>query len=202
MTHKYQSVYGIPVRPWFTEVLGEVSVRFTHDSSAFLLGALSGEDRLLHRRICGVILGTGLGFAAMEDGKLLLNPEGGPAISIFRMPYRDGIAEDYASRRAVENLYKRLSGSGEALSVKDIAERARRGDVMAERCFQTLGKSLGEILLPVVREHNFTLLLLGGAISKSAGLFLPQLRSSLPGIEIREAANIDEAPLYGAAGIA
>ena len=148
-----------------------------------------------------MILGTGLGFASMVDRTLLLNDQGGPGISIFRRPYRDGTAEDYASRRAVEAQYRALTHRAEIPTVKDIADLARSGDREARACFQTLGQSLGEILQPVIRENGFTLLLLGGAIAKSADLFLPQLRSSvaLPSLTVRPASHIDAAPLIGAA---
>ena len=39
MKHKYTAICGVPLRPWFAEVLGDVPVRFLHDSAAFILGA-------------------------------------------------------------------------------------------------------------------------------------------------------------------
>ena len=40
MKHKYQSVFGVPLRPWFIKTLGNIPVTFLHDSTAFLLGAV------------------------------------------------------------------------------------------------------------------------------------------------------------------
>lgn len=201
MRHKYQSVYGAPMRPWFQEALGPVPVSFLHDSTAFLLGAATEENLRRHQRICGVILGTGLGFASMYNGRMNLTPQGGPGISVFARPYRDGSAEDYASRRAVENAYARLRPGRPVPTVREIAGLAAAGDPGAARCFEELGRCLGEILRDILEEEGFTLLLLGGAISKSAGLFLPALSGSLKGlaVEARPAEDIDLAPLLGAA---
>ena len=200
MKHKYQSVYGLPMRPWFREALGEIPIGFLHDSTAFLLGAAAPLDLRRHDRICGVIIGTGLGFASMYGGRMNLNPQGGPGISIFARPYREGTAEDYVSRRAVENAYARLHPGRPVPTVKEIAGLAA-GDPGAAACFDGLGRALGQVLRGIIEEERFTLLLLGGAISKSAGLFLPGLREELTGlnIEARPAEDIDLAPLVGAA---
>lgn len=200
MTHKYAGIYGLPMRPWFWEELGDIPILFLHDSSAFLLGALSDEDRRRFTRICGTMIGTGLGFASMFEGKIFQNPQGGPGISIFSRPFRDSTAEEYASRRAVENSYRRLCPDGPVLQVVEIAQLAREGKPQARQAFQELGACLGEILRPICAEHAFQLLLLGGAISKSADLFLPALSAAMGDVlpVIRPTKDIDNAPLAGA----
>jgi hypothetical protein len=45
MTHKYQSIYKVPMRPWFEAGAGPVPVRFVHDSTAFMLGAFASFGR-------------------------------------------------------------------------------------------------------------------------------------------------------------
>lgn len=203
MEHKYQSVFGVSMRPWFSEALGDIPISFLHDSTAFLLGAVKNEDLLHHRRICGVIIGTGLGFASMYDGKIKLNPQGGPGISIFSRPFGDGIAEDYVSRRAIELSYSRLNPVQPVPPVKDIAGLAKDGDPGAAKCFVDMGRCLGQVLRSIIEEKLFTLVLLGGAISKSAELFISELRDTLSelNVEVRPAEDIDSAPLLGAAKI-
>lgn len=201
MTHKYAGIYGIPMRPWFQEFLGEIPITFLHDSTAFLLGAAGEDDRRHYRRICGAIIGTGLGFASMIDGKILQNAQGGPGISIFSRPFRESTAEDYVSKRAIEHSYHRLRPDTPVPSVAEIAESARAGDPCAQRAFSELGDSLGLILRDICAENRFELLLLGGAISKSADLFLPSLQAAMSGRwspEIRAVSNADDVPLFGA----
>ena len=203
MRHKYAAIYGIPMRPWFEEGLGaQIPIHFLHDSTAFLLGAARNLDRNRYKRICGAIIGTGLGFASMFDGKIYENPQGGPGISIFSRPFRDSIAEDYVSKRAVEREYQMLCPGEPLPTVEEIASMAREGHEIPLRIFQDLGTALGEILRDICAENRFELLLLGGAISKSADLFIPALRKAMAGPwipEIRQAGNLDSAPLLGAA---
>ncbi len=85
MKHKYTAICGVPLRPWFAEVLGDIPVRFLHDSAAFILGAAETDSP--YRRIAGVMLGTGLGFALTVNGKPCLTDRGTPLVSIWNTPY-------------------------------------------------------------------------------------------------------------------
>ncbi len=200
MRHKYASIYGIPLRPWFEEVLGGIEVTFLHDSEAFLKGAirLSG---LNYNRACGVIIGTGLGFAVSQNQVVLRNLAGGPKISIFQMHYKDGTAEDYVSKRGIIRRYQELNGETRRREVLEIANAARNGEAAAIRVFRETGTHLAAILHDIIGENEMECLFLGGAISKSAELFLPQLKEGLLGIPslklIRKAEDIDNVPLYG-----
>lgn len=204
MTHKYLSIRGIPLRPWLREGAGDIPVVFLHDSHAFLLGGLWEDPAYRSERVAGVTIGTGLGFAAWIDGKIYANAQGGPGISIFARPYRDGVSEDYVSRRAVLSRYRALTGTDDpALDAAHIAGLAREGQSEAAEVFAGLGRDLAGILHGVLRDNGFGRLLLGGAISKSADLFLPELKNGLKDLEcitcIAAVKDIDMAPVFGAA---
>lgn len=202
MHHKYEAVFGKSLKPWLFNGIGrELPVCFLHDSTAFLLGACAGLSPL-PERVCGVIIGTGLGFASMIDGHILKNASGGPGISIFGRPYLEGTAEDYVSKRGILHRYRELSSlSRRDTEVKDIADLARSGKKEAQQAFMEMGIHLSAILLPILKEYGFQLLFLGGAISKSADLFLPALKEGLSSvsIEIRTVSDSDYVPLRGAA---
>lgn len=204
MRHKYAAIYGIPMRPWFEKGVGPLPIRFLHDSTAFILGATCTGRYTAFRRIGAVIIGTGLGFASMFDSRVFSNPDGGPGISIFQRPYRESTAEEYVSRRAILSHYKKLCpDAATSADVSDIANLARSGQPEAVEVFNALGFHLSEILHDILWENRFECLLLGGAISKSADLFLPALQqglSDLPTLAcIEPAEDIDNAPLLGAA---
>lgn len=209
MKHKYQSVYGMSLRPWLEEGLYEaVPTVFLHDSTAFLLGAIRSIPSKNYRRICGVIIGTGLGFASMIDGKILEQPSGGPGISIFGRPYRGKTAEDYISKKGILSRYHQLAGdcksngtASDSIEVKELAERAGRGEENARKVFHETGTHLAAVLLPIMKEYRFEQLILGGAISKSSALFLPALKEGLRTVpvDILPACDPDMAPLLGAA---
>lgn len=203
MKHKYQSVYGMNLRPWIEEGIGRpLPICFLHDSTAFLLGAATSLTEEECSSLCGVIIGTGLGFASMADGRILEQPSGGPGISIFGRPYLGKTAEDYVSRRGIIYRYRQLSPACDGeIEVKEIADRARAGSREACAVFHETGEHLAAILLPVVQENGFRHMLLGGAISKSADLFLPDLKKGLKPVHItvEPARDPDMAPLLGAA---
>lgn len=203
MRHKFPALYGIPLRPWIQEAAGKLPVRFLHDSTAFLLGeywkgGLQGEGNA-----AGVMLGTGLGFAYMRNGVVQLNPQGGPGFSLYTVPYRGGIAEDYVSRRGIINRYlERASKAEGGTDVADIARLAREGSEPARAAMRETGKMLGEILLPVLKEKRCRRLTIGGQISKAYSLFGPELEQTLAEIRldrILPAANPDDAHLLGCA---
>ncbi len=203
MTHKYAAIKGIPLRPWIQEGIGDLPVHFLHDAHAFLLGAVRSGGRP-YQRYCGVTIGTGLGFATLIDGHLLKNDQGGPGISVFAKHFKDGISEDYVSRRALLARYRELCGSGaDGLDLYDIGLLAEKGEKNAVLLHEEMGRNLAGILHDILRDNRIECLLLGGAVSKSAPLFIEELKSGLKDLpllrEIAPAKEIDLAPLLGAA---
>ena len=198
MEHKYTALYGIPLRPWFTEVLGDIPVRFLHDSSAFLCGVSALHPEI--KNCTGVMIGTGLGFAVMLDGEIQQNETGGPAHSIFRLPYRGLTAEDYVSARAVVRLYNEQAAVP-AADAKEVSERAYAGDKLALDVFAQMGEHLAEIIAPKLKTLGTQALYLGGQVSKSFPLFEKTLRAGLADVatlaRIEPAEDLDMAHLCG-----
>jgi len=202
MDHKYASVKGACLRPWFTDTLGNVPIRFLHDAAACLLGLMGEPETGCYSRVAVATLGTGLGFALSIDGKVQTNARGGPAVSLFNRPYRDGIAEDYVSRRGILARYRRASGQDEALDVVDIAALAQKNDADALRVFRETGTMLGEILRPVLIEQRIECVVIGGQIARAGSLFEDSLRTALGGIPslhaIQPVSDFTVLPLRGA----
>lgn len=167
MQHKFTALYGKSISGPFNEAGLEVS--YLHDSTAFLLGEVSEKDG---SSPMGVMLGTGLGFAMMRDGKICVNRAQTPALAVWNMPWKDGIAEDYVSQRALMKPY------GGEKSVREIADLARNGDEKAMATFRNTGRELSEMLAVIMDQLGCTGLVLGGQISKSADLF--DLRIPVP----------------------
>ncbi len=189
MEHKYTAIYGVPLRPWFTEVLGDVPVCFVHDSTAFLCGAASAHPEI--RDCAGVMIGTGLGFALMRAGQILRNETGGPAVSIFNAPFRGATAEDCVSARGVLNAYN-SQAMPSAREAREVALRASNGDAKALAVYREMGAALAEILAPILPQYGVKALYLGGQVSKSFPLFEASLREGLAGVTTLE--RIEPAP--------
>ena len=198
MEHKYTALYGIALRPWFTEVLGDVPVAFLHDSSAFLCGVSSLHPEI--RNCAGVMIGTGLGFAVMQNGVIQQNKNGGPAYSIFRLPCRGLTAEDYVSARAVVRRYNEQAPLP-AADAKEVADRALAGDAVAQDVYASMGTVLAEVIAPTLKKLGTQALYLGGQVSKSFPLFEATLREGLREVatltRIEPAEDLDMAHLCG-----
>lgn len=200
MKHKYLAIYNVPLCPWFQEILGDVPVRFLHDSSAFLFGAAKQHPDI--RNCAGVMIGTGLGFCVMENGDVLQNEAGGPKYSIFALPYRGTTVEEFVSARGVVHHYNDRAATP-ADSALEVSERAEKGDRIACEVFSEMGAILAETILPILRDTGSTALYLGGQISKSFRLFEKSLKQGLASLDtltlIEPAEDVDMAHLVGVA---
>lgn len=170
MKHKFAAVYG---ERFADLVEGEPSsFRFVHDVNAMLLGEMRHGAGVGYRRAALVTLGTGLGFSLSIDGKLLENELGSPLVSLYSRPFRDGILEDYASKRGF------LRGF-EGITVKELAEKAFGGDAAALARFREVGGILAAGVAPFLAEWGIQCLLFGGQISRSYALMAPSVEEEL-----------------------
>ena len=153
-----------------------------------------------YSRVALVALGTGLGFAMSIDGHILKKATGSPLVSIFGLPYRDGILEDYASKRGFLCTFQALGGQG-ATTVKDIAEFASGGDKAALETFRSIGSTIARTISPILKEYGIECLLFGGQISRSFRFLESALREGLSGVEslvdISQVSDFDNATFNG-----
>lgn len=172
MRHKWKDAYQKPLSPVLRAVLGQVQIAFLHDSSAFMLG--EGYQGAGFGKVCvgSVILGTGLGFAYMQGGRVQVTSGQRPRIALWNTPFRNGMAEDYVSRAAIRARFAKAGGDKTA-DVHDIAQQAFAGDDAAIRAFSQTGMFLGEIISPVMQKLGCAHLILGGQIARSAQLWMP-----------------------------
>ena len=206
MQHKFKSVYGFDLRSAFYQMPGidrDVPVRFMQDANAILTGEIHYGNARGFANAALVTLGTGLGFAVSESGKVLSNPLGGPFYIIFSIPYNGGILEDFTASRGIIRIYKGLlsSVSTDGLAASDIGYWADRGDVTSVRTFQKVGRILGEALRDILLERKTECLLFGGQISRSFHHMEQSLRETLCDVsslrKITRIKNMDNAALMG-----
>ena len=146
MTHKFRSICGVDLRGVLHAMPGvpaDAEIRFMQDVNAALAGEIARGNAAGYGASALVSLGTGLGFALSRDGRVLCNPAGGPKVVIFNLPYRDGILEDYASKRGFLRIYGELAGHTDpALTVADLGRMAGEGMPGPARPSQRSGASL------------------------------------------------------------
>ena len=195
MRHKLAALDGVSLRDELATAVGldGAAVRFVNDADAFGLGEWWAGAALGHERVVAITLGTGLGSAFLEGGRIVRDG------SLHLVPFRGGPVEDVVSRRG---LLARYGGNGD-LDVEAIAERARSGEARACETFAAVFAALAEFLTPWLADFDATCLVVGGSIARAWDLIDPVLRPALRSVESLEvvtaAASIDDAPLLGAA---
>jgi glucokinase len=183
---------GIPLGPFLKRKFG-IPVFINNDGSLFaygeaMAGALPEVNRRLaeagspkrYRNLLGITFGTGFGAGVVTGGELLLGDNGvGGDIWCFRnKKYRDYIAEEGVSIRAVKRVYRELTGDETDLTPKEIADIShgkRPGDRAAARqAFAELGEVAGDAIAMADTIVD-GLVVIGGGLAHSSDLIFPAL---------------------------
>lgn len=200
---KFDALNGVDVRAGLLAALPHPpeSVLFLNDADAFGLGEWVAGAARGYQRVAAVTLGTGVGSAFLESGRIVSDgsavpPEG--RVDLLRIG--DAPLEDVVSRRAILADYSGRTGVT-GLDVADIAERARGGDPTACAVFETAYSALGAVLAPWLRRFGAQVLVVGGTIAASWDLVGPPLLGAAKdvGIPVVPAGNLDEAAEIGTA---
>lgn len=185
MTHKFAAVKDC----FFSEFSGNIPACFIHDANAFLLGELLHGAGRGFQRVGGITLGTGLGAALAVNGELQIKIPGSPAehVSLWNQPYRDGIAEDYVSVRALLKNFPDMDG-------KMLEDAAREGCIGARHAWQQYSADLYQLLRGWKSRLAVEVIVVGGQLRK--GLFLGE--DAPEELNIRFSELGEDAALWGA----
>lgn len=206
MGHKFLNIYGVKLRECFREIPGifpDIPINFIHDANAVLIAELWKGNALGFPDTAVVTLGTGLGFAFSKGGIIQSNSLGCPLVTIFKLPYKGGILEDFTARRGFLKIYSEISGNSiEGIDVCDLGKWAGEDDENSIQTFHKVGSILAEALHNILIERGIQCLLFGGQISRSFQYMEEALRQGLVDVEclrkISVVKSIDNAPLLGA----
>ncbi|MGZ5253057.1 MAG: ROK family protein [Flavitalea sp.] len=194
--HKYESLYGENVKILLADQLGiePSQILMLNDASAFLLGELNGGAGRGFTNAVGITLGTGLGSAGFQNGKI----EDG---DLWCYPWKEQRAEDQVCARWMINAYEEQTGE-KVEGVKSIAFRYET-DPVAKNLFRELGINLADILIARYSGQSPDCIVIGGNISRAWDYFIPDLKrrmveNNFP-TDIRQATLGEKAALIGAA---
>ncbi len=200
LTHKFGCLHGKNLRAEFAArfAMDAGRIRFVNDADAFLLGELTQLPSAKSGNTVGITLGTGVGSAFAIDGAIARSGPGVPQEGeIWNLPWKGGIVEDAISTRAIQGAYAQRTGR--QISVREIAEACPL-DSVAVRVFEEFGEMLGNVLHSVTAEFRPASVIFGGAISRSAELFLPCTARQFGGSRTLQVSTLfEDAALYGAA---
>ncbi|ONK09905.1 ROK family protein [Streptomyces sp. MP131-18] len=196
---KFDSLYGVDMRAALLAGLPgrPAGVVFLNDAHAFLVGEWHAGAARGHRRCVGITLGTGVGSAFLDGGRVCRAGPGVPPdgrVDLLTLHGRP--LEETVSRRAILAAY----GDRDA-DVADIAARARSGEERAGRVLGDALRDLGSVLAPALDSFGASGLVVGGSMAGSWDLVGPALRAGLGPVTaaVTAAALGADAPLLGAA---
>lgn len=198
----------VPAAAQLADLLG-LPCHLLRDTQAALLGEERCGAARGRRHSLLLTLGTGVGGAALVDGRLLAGRDGMAAEFGHMTMDPDGPPCGCGNRGCLEALV-----SGTALRARHgadppaLARAARAGDQAARRAFAEMGASLGTALAGLVNAFNPEIIILGGGVMNLADLFWKDMLDTLAarslrhlaaGLEVRPAALGEAAGPLGAA---
>lgn len=200
---KFEALRDFDLRAALEPVLpGAESISFHHDADAFLLGEWWAGAARGHRRAAGITLGSGVGSSFLRDGHILRDGPGIPPEGRLDLLSHAGLPlEETVSRRAVRRAYALATGESPGPDVREIAQRARRGDRAAAGVLAEAFDALGAVLGPCLVASGATVVVVGGSIAASWDLVAGPLRAGTA-VAVEPARHLAEAPLLGAAYLA
>ena len=197
---KYDALFGLNIKELLADRMSMkvANISFVNDAVAFLQGEILGGAAMSGKNIIGLTLGTGLGSVKS------LNNEEIKDADLWKMPFKDSIAEEYLSTRWFVKRYGERTAQKVA-NVKILFNLAEEGDVEAQAVFNEFGHNLGLFLQRFIAiEGQVDTVVLGGNIAKTAHLFTAEVFKVLGddnNINIKQAILGEDAALIGAAGI-
>ncbi len=194
MTHKLTSMYNISLKDMLKKKIPTAEILFVHDSTAFAAGVLNKIPYLKEKKFAAVMLGTGLGYTYVQSGKVLLNKRQTPLHPLWNRSFLGGTSEDYVSTRAILKKCEELGFMG--LSIKELAETAREGDMALRDVFCNYGKHLGMCMEMASEADDFSEIVIGGQISRSWDLMKDGFESECK-LQYSIIDNPESCALYG-----
>lgn len=167
---KFGSLHGVDVGAALRTAL-DADVVFVNDADAFTLGEWTAGAGVGAHRLAGVTLGTGVGSGWVVDGHVA-DPGFPPLGRLHHAQVFGAPLEDTMSRRAIRRAYAAVSGDADA-DVREISDLARAGDHHATAVLQHALAGLGDAVGRAVTGFRADLLVVGGSMAASWGLFEP-----------------------------
>ncbi len=203
---KYESIYNLNIKKIIREKLflsNKIPIVFDPDAWSFGRGEVNFNNYENYNKIIVFTMGTGIGSCFIENKKVVSEGKGIPCFGwVSGQKYKDGILNDYTSSIFMKKKYFEITK--ENISIKSMAERARKEDKNAKAIFDEIGNTLGSFLKEnFVDEFKTNCIIFGGQISMASDLFIDKIQYHLQNSKylkkITKAQDIQFAALKGAA---
>jgi glucokinase len=154
----------------------KVPVLVNNDANCLVLGECFFGAARNHKTVVGLTLGTGLGCAIVQDGKIY-NGSTGTAAEIWPSPYRSGTIEDYISGAGVSVIYKSITGTDR--SSLDIYQLALDDDPDALQTWKEFGYYLAVPLSWSINMIDPDIVVIGGSIAGAFRFFSSSMNENV-----------------------
>lgn len=204
--NKFEHIFGLNVEASVAAYMtGPVlPMRYVNDASAFALGEYMGGCAREKKKAVCLTLGSGVGSAFLENGRLITSAPGVPSNGwVYCLPFEDTIVDDSFSTRWFIRRYAALTGRivNGALPIAQAATH----DSAAKELFSEYGRRLATFAAPLCRDFGCADLVLGGSITGSFNLFAPAMKQELTRmhspVEVHVCSLGDSAAMVGAASL-
>lgn len=202
-----------------TKAFPKIQFMVENDANAAALGEFYFSSDKLPRNFAMITLGTGIGGAAIIDGKIFLGGNGNGMEIGHMVRTSSKTFEDLMGKRGIvggaESLLKKSDAKSrlrdmKVITAKDVEKAAKKGDAIALKVYAKLGKYLGENIVSVVRVLDVDTIVLGGGVAGTFKFFEDKMRKSvaefLPSeivkdLKVIPASMANEAGIVGAASL-
>ena len=160
-TQNIPSWVEVPLKERLEKRFG-VPVAVNNDANCFAMGVYGTYPAdAKPESLVVVTLGTGVGMGIVLDGQLFCGANCG-AGELGCLPYKDGILEDYCSKKAFTNA---------GWDSRDAAAKAKEGDPDALLLFDEFGKNMGALVCTVMYAYDPTHIAIAGGIANNYPFF-------------------------------
>tara|TARA_B100000795_G_C22796313_1_gene439502 strand:+ start:891 stop:1802 length:912 start_codon:yes stop_codon:yes gene_type:complete len=173
------SLSGVCIVGELEKAFPKYKIKLENDAKVACLGEFYFSEHTLPDSFLMITLGTGIGGAAMIDGKLFVGGSGNGVEIGHMLGSKDKVYEDFISKRAtVAYVLKELEKTSnkksslsdipkEELTSKNIEAALKQGDEVAKKAYKNFGKWLGRNIVSSMRVLDIRTILLGGGVSKT-----------------------------------
>jgi glucokinase len=192
---KYPMLYGKNVKTLLAAALSvhAANIYMHNDAACFLQGEAAAGSVQGYQTVIGITLGTGLGSAIYKDGVA-------QSADLWKMPFGDGIAEEYLCTRWFVQRYASITGNTVG-GVKELAAMWKANE-QVQQLFNEFGSNLGLFVQRFLAGANSEAVVIGGNIAQAFPLFSPSLVKSVhrkyPGVFVAPGILGEQAALIGA----
>jgi fructokinase len=149
-----------------------VPLLIDNDANCLALAEYFASCADRYKFVMAVIIGTGMGYGLILDGKLYRGAQGGAGeIGHTTIHYlgrlcecgRRGCAEAYLSGSSLTRRYH--EATGESMDAKALFARYQAGDPAARLLFEESAHIMGEVFANAVNAFDLEAIILGGGVS-------------------------------------